>query len=90
MIELGSKVKDLYTGFVGIAIARTEWLYACTRITVEPLKLTKDGAIGQTEAFDEQRLTVITKAKPKVAKEYTAAAPGGPQRDPKPRPPPKR
>ncbi len=90
MIKLGSKVRDLYTGFVGTAVARTEWLYSCTRITVEPLKLKKDGAIGECETFDEQRLTVVSDAKPKVAKHFKSTRPGGPQRDPKPRATPRR
>ena len=31
MITLGSKVRDLVTGKIGFAVARTEWLYGCAR-----------------------------------------------------------
>ena len=36
MIELGEKVKDTITGFTGIATARTDYLYGCIRVEVEP------------------------------------------------------
>lgn len=30
-VNLGDRVKDQVTGFEGIAIARTEWLFGCPR-----------------------------------------------------------
>jgi len=59
MIDLGSKVKDMITGFTGIAIARTEWLYGCTRIVIESQEL-KDGKPVAPSWFDEQRVEEIT------------------------------
>ena len=61
MIDLGSKVKDMITGFTGIAIGRTEWLYGCTRIVVESQEL-KDGKTVKPEWFDEQRVEELTPA----------------------------
>lgn len=42
MIKLGDKVKDKISGFEGLATARSEFLYGCVRILVEPtgLKMT--------------------------------------------------
>lgn len=55
MIKLGSKVKDMITGYAGIAVGRTEWLYGCNRIVVESDQL-KDGKPLETQWFDEQRV----------------------------------
>lgn len=90
MIKLGSTVKDMYTGYTGIAIARTEWIYGCARILVEKTKLDKDGKIPEPVWFDEQRVQLVKTAAPKLAKHLEAAAPGGPRKDPGRRPDPKR
>jgi hypothetical protein len=58
-ILLGDTVRDVYTGFQGTALARTDWLYGCTRILVEPTKLTKEGAVAANVEFDEQRLVGV-------------------------------
>jgi hypothetical protein len=55
MIELGTRVKDSITGFSGVATARTEYLYGCVRVAVEPTEL-KDGKPIESVWFDEQRL----------------------------------
>ena len=78
MIELGDKVRDTLTGFEGIAVAKTYWLYGCVRIGVERAKLDKDGNPAEQELwFDEQRIVGIEPPKP-----ATDRAPGGPRRDP--------
>jgi len=66
-IELGDKVKDEITGFTGIAIAITEWLYGCRRVVVKPDRLDKEGKILESTEFDEPQLKVV-KAK-KIKKE---------------------
>jgi hypothetical protein len=58
-IQLGDRVKDIVTGFTGIAIGRTEWLNGCARITVQPEKLTKENKIADTGCFDEPQLVLI-------------------------------
>jgi hypothetical protein len=55
MVKLGDKVTDSITGFSGIAVARTEYLYGCVRITVQPTEL-RDGKPQDADYFDEQRL----------------------------------
>lgn len=83
MIKLGSRVRDIYTGFTGTAVARTEWLYGCSRIGIEPTTL-KDGLPIEAQWFDEQRVEIIQEDRPLnvTALSSAAAAPGGPQRDP--------
>ena len=52
MIQLGGRVKDKVSGFEGIAVARTEWLYGCIRIEVQA-KVKKNGEIEDARMFDE-------------------------------------
>ena len=64
-IALGDKVKDRITGYTGIVVARTDWLYGCTRFSVQSSEL-KDGKPIEAEWFDEKAL------------DETAEEPGGP------------
>ncbi len=56
MVKLGSRVKDGITGFAGFTVSRTEYLYGCVQIGVQPTRLTKDGEPKDIVYFDEQRL----------------------------------
>lgn len=84
-MKLGDKVRDRYTGFEGIAIARTEWLYGCVRITIQSTKLHDGRPLEDT--FDEQRVEV-TEAREPYKAAASVADTGGPrdaprrQRDP--------
>ena len=80
MIKLGDRVKDKYTGFEGIAIARTEWLYGCTRITIESTTL-HEGKTIDPHSFDEQRVIRVEEAQPFVSPQSEART-GGPYPDP--------
>lgn len=60
-IKLGDKVKDSVTGFKGVAIGRTTWLYGCDRITVQPEGVNKEGKLYETQSFDEPQLILIGK-----------------------------
>jgi hypothetical protein len=79
MIKLGSKVKDHYTGFSGIATGRTEWLYGCSRICIECTKL-KDGKPIESQWFDEQRVDIIEE-KSAVIADHSKAKIGGPHNE---------
>lgn len=75
MIKLGKEYKDQYSGYVGIATARTVYLYGCVRVCLESKKLKEDGSPQETW-FDEQRLTpAVKKSK---SKEESPGGPGGP------------
>lgn len=83
-IKLGDEVKDSYTGFKGIAVARTDWLYGCARIGIKPSKLDKDGKTFDIDWFDEPQVELVKSRKPKQAKAAPKTSkPGGPQRDPR-------
>ena len=80
MIKLGSKVRDMLTGFEGTATGRTAWLYGCARIMIEPSEM-KDGKPVEGVWLDEQRVEVIEEKGPLVSKNSSATT-GGPQVNP--------
>jgi len=60
VVKLGSEVKDKFTGFSGIAMARTHYLFGCDRIGVLSPKLEKEtGEPKEYIWFDEQQLTEV-------------------------------
>ncbi len=52
-VELGDKVKDKITGFIGIAVARTEFLNGCVQYTIVG-KIGKDGKFPEEVNIDEE------------------------------------
>lgn len=81
LVHLGDRVKDPITGVNGIAVGRTEWLYGCVRVSVQPEGLTKDGKAFEQLGFDEPQLEVIKRGAVK-RNEYPAQKPGGPRDEP--------
>jgi len=76
--ELGQKAKDKISGFVGIIVARIEFLNGCIRYSLAPQKL-KDEKPIDSEYFDEEQII----AKPlEKAKTEKRKAPGGPYKKP--------
>lgn len=65
MIILGSKVRDTVSGITGIAVARTQWLHSCERITIQP-PVDKDGKLMDAYTVDEPQIEVLIAAKPKA------------------------
>ena len=82
-IGLGDKARDIISGFSGIVIARTSWLYGCDRITIQSDKLDKDGKPGESYSFDEQQVELIRANAVKHPEPGAVEArPGGPRREP--------
>ncbi|MBW2605922.1 MAG: hypothetical protein JRE28_16700 [Deltaproteobacteria bacterium] len=66
MVKLGDRVKDVISGFTGIAVAETKWLHGCCRICVQP-PVDKDGKHQENQTFDEPQLEVLkTSDVPKI------------------------
>lgn len=61
MIKLGTKVRDIQTGFTGIAIGRTEYLNDVTIIGIQP-PIGKDGKVPNITWFNEETRVVLVKA----------------------------
>ena len=80
MIKLGNRVKDSLTGFVGIATARTEYLYGCAQIHILSEGL-KDGRPMEGAWIDEQRVETLAALSIPVSAESSATS-GGPQSTP--------
>lgn len=76
-MKLGDRVRDRYTGFQGILVARTEWLYGCTRVGIECSDL-KDGKPIEPQWFDEQRVELVASLD-KFESEQSSATSGGPR-----------
>jgi len=81
-MKLGARVKDNLTGFEGVMTGKTEWLYGCVRIGIEPTELDKDGKPQETMWFDEQRVEIVKPKKVKISASSRATS-GGPKPDPR-------
>ena len=80
--EMGDLVKDRVTGFTGIVMGRTQWIYGCDRIWVQPQEL-KDGKKVEMDSFDEAAIEIVTKSVINVASaKAPIAKPGGPVHEP--------
>ena len=58
MVQLGNKVRDKVTGFTGIAIGRTDYLFGCRQYGVAPA-VGDDGKLNNVCWFDVGRLEVV-------------------------------
>ena len=56
MIKLGEKVRDIVTGFHGIATARIDHLFRVPEIKVEPEQLDDNGKPMEAAWFEESRV----------------------------------
>lgn len=79
-IELGDVVKDTISGFQGVAVGWTRWLYGCDRITVQPQTL-HEGKPIVCESFDLPQLVLVKKRVVKLQVK-DANTPGGPRPTP--------
>ena len=76
-IKLGQKVRDTLTGLEGVAISRTEFLYGCVRVGVQPFEV-KDGKPVDATWIDEPQLEVV---RPAAAVKPPKSPPAGPRPD---------
>ena len=60
-VRLGQKVRDTITGYEGIAVARTEWLYGCVRIAIQSNAM-KDGLPVENYTVDEPQVELVKDA----------------------------
>ena len=75
-IELGSKVRDLVTGFVGIATCRSEYLNGCIQYLVEG-RVGKDGKKAEYAHVDEGQLEIIDAGLNKKVRQQPKKTDGG-------------
>lgn len=78
-VTLGKKYKDSISGFSGVAVARTTYLFNCVRVMLSPTKLKKDGDFLPDTWFDEPVLVAV-KSKKVIKVKKSAGSIGGPSR----------
>lgn len=59
--EHGDRVKDSITGYTGIIIGITDWLFGCKHVAVKREGLDKEGRPQESKSFDIQRVEVVKK-----------------------------
>lgn len=79
-VSVGDLVQDSLTGLKGIATCRSEWLFGCVRVQVQPQKLDKDGKAPEAVHFDEGQLKVLKK-QVFIGIPATATSTGGPREE---------
>ncbi len=57
-ISLGDTVRDIVTGFTGIATARVEYLNGCKQICIKP-KVAENGKMPDGEYIDMQQAEMV-------------------------------
>lgn len=62
-IKLGDMVQCTITGFEGVAVCVSNWLYGCQRVTVQPKELRERKPV-EMQTFDAEQLAVVTPATP--------------------------
>ena len=78
-IELGDTVKCIYTGFMGIAVSRIEFINGCIQFTIAPKYNPKTPI--EDEQIDSQSLIILKKGKIKQEEEEedeSSISTGGP------------
>lgn len=78
-VTLGKQYKDSISGFSGVAVARTTYLFNCVRVMLSPTKLKDDGDFLPDTWFDEQILVAVRSKKVVKAKRKRTGT-GGPAR----------
>jgi len=74
--ELGDTLKDVVTGYKGIAMVRAEYFTGCVHYGLCPKNL-KDGKIDEWEWIDQTRLVLVKNVKRVVLSE--TVNPSGPR-----------
>lgn len=80
-VNLGDEVKDIVTGFKGIATGRSQWLQGCDHILVQP-PVNKKGEARDGKWFDEPQCKVLKRAKVKPTLTLRQRKTGGPMLSP--------
>lgn len=85
-VKLGDKVKDVITGFEGIATGWLQYIHGCKRLLIAP-PVDKDGKLLDGQWFDEQRVELIEAREIPDTTKGAATLPGGIDADPRPETP---
>lgn len=82
-IQLGSKVRDIYSGFEGFVLCRTVWVNGCVRVGVQPVGTDeKTGGPKEIHSIDEGQLEVLAAGPSDTPKETGGGKEPGRRKDP--------
>ena len=76
-VMLGDLVRDIVSGFEGVAVSRHTYIEGCSRISVQP-PVDKDGKLPESITFDEPCLEILISQK--VQKRQNSEDAGGPEK----------
>jgi hypothetical protein len=87
-VPLGCVAKDRITGFEGLVIGKHQYLTGCNKVTIQPMKLDKDGKPIESQWFDESTCEVTRSDHDEalldlVDGRFDAVPSGGPDRMPR-------
>ena len=69
MVKLGDKVRCIYSGFVGYAVSKTEFVNGCIQFGVVPPVNKKAQAYPEEVNIDESSLEVVEVKKKRIKKD---------------------
>lgn len=72
-IQLGNKVRCIYTGFKGTVIAKTEYINGCVQFSIVP-KVSKKEKYPDDIEIDERSLELVHKRSVKIIKKRLGGA----------------
>lgn len=78
--SLGSTMRDVVTGFEGVAIARSEYLNGCQQFCLKPTEV-KDGKVLDGEWIDVGQLEMVGQDLVARFQHPPGKNPGGPMSD---------
>jgi len=61
-VKLGQVVQDSITGFEGKVTGRTEYLYGCVQVLVQPQRLDEKGEVPKAVWIDEPQVCIVNAA----------------------------
>lgn len=77
IIELGDRVRDVVSGFIGIVVGKSQWINGCSTSGVKSEEL-KDGLPTEIQWFDDPQIKIEEKNVIECGID-----PGGPVKNPK-------
>ena len=79
MVKLGDKVRCIHSGFVGVAVSKTEFINGCIQFGVVPPVNKKAQAYPEEVNIDKSSLELVSRPKKRIKKDSdegrTAPAP---------------
>ena len=79
MVKLGDRVRDVVTGYEGIASGISHFLNGCVSVGISAVAVASDGKIPSMEWLDEQRVAVVVEGAFTGMAQPSHATAGGPR-----------